>query len=298
MRIPFLSQKVDPRIERIAEARGVPTAALVDAINQSGLGVEEFLKFYVSETVSSTQTDGRTNKVRGPNMTPVAELANRITKAGAAERMSVGTVGNIPVTIAIGYLERTPADALVAPQWPGDAGSYGGGVGRAIISAGGRAAYEDYAHHCQGTETAHRDVHVSPSGVSLWPHVINAVTVGSQRSEEFEVIADATYNVLKAAAEKGIRTVAFPALGTGVIGNLTPEQSAKAITNGIDRASREGLDVEVAIVLWAGSRGAAEQGFKAFSDTVTAGVFGSQSEVGGKQFDLASWIRDNTGRVV
>ncbi|MBK6686045.1 MAG: macro domain-containing protein [Deltaproteobacteria bacterium] len=298
MRISLFGPKIDQRVEQIAQARGINKAELQKAIDASGLGVEEFLKFYANETVSSVRSDGNTNKVRGPNMTPVAELAGKIKKSGAAQKMSIGTVGNIPVTTIIGHLERTPADALVAPQWQGDAGSYGGGVGRALIGAGGKRAYEDYAAHCAKTETKYGDTHLSPSGVDLWPHVINAVTVGAGQAEEFKVIEDTTYAILKAAADAGLRSVAFPALGTGVIGRLTSEQSAKAITNGIARASKDGLQVEVAVVLWAGHPASAEQGFADFTKTITAGVFGGASEVGRKGFDLAAWVKDNTARVV
>jgi O-acetyl-ADP-ribose deacetylase (regulator of RNase III) len=219
-------------------------------------------------------------------MQPVAELPNKIRQLGtsAAQFMSVGTVGNIPVVVTVGTLEKTPVDAVVAPQWPGNAGSYGGGVGAALIGAGGQKAYEDYAAHCKKTTTKFGDTHVSRSGVALWPKVINAVTVGSGKDHEFKVIEDATYNILKTAVANRIRTVGFAALGTGAIGDLTPLQSARAMTNGIARASREGLDVEVAIVVWTGERDALGA-FKAFSGTVTAGISGFEPEVGRKNFD-------------
>ena len=53
--------------------------------------------------------------------------------------------------------------------------------------------------------------------------LIHVVSVASSREREFNVVNQATYNAMVAASMAGIGSIAFPVLGTGIIGDLTDD---------------------------------------------------------------------------
>jgi len=69
----------DPRIQAIAKKQDVRVEDLAAAIEHSGLNVEEFLRFYVSESVSSAKSNGASDNVRHGKTAKVSALANAIT---------------------------------------------------------------------------------------------------------------------------------------------------------------------------------------------------------------------------
>jgi len=196
-----------------------------------------------------------------------------------------GKIGDVSVKVASGDMTSIKADAFLVPEFQRGA-SYGG-VGAAVERNGAGAGLDafDEIVRTQG-EQPYGAVHITESGGGNSSKLIHAVTVGSGPENEFQVIQDAVYNSLKAAEEQGLSSVAMPALGTGIIGSMTNEQSAQAMMAAIKRFSDEGGKMDVSLVLYGSPKG-----YNAFADTMKSGNYTSvASQVGAKQFDTAGFL--------
>ncbi len=80
--------------------------------------------------------------------------------------------------------------------------------------------------------------------------VIHAATMGMDFKTSPKIVANATMNSLKKAVELKLKTIALPALGTG-LGGFPIEECAKIMLFGIKKflAENKGLD-EVSVVLF------------------------------------------------
>jgi hypothetical protein len=77
-----------------------------------------------------------------------------------------------------------------------------------------------------------------------------------------------------------------PALGTGIIGQLTDEQSAKAMMSAIDRFAKEAGKMDVSLVIYGNI-----QAFSAFKDVLVNQKYETaQRETGERQFDPNRWV--------
>ncbi len=91
----------------------------------------------------------------------------------------------------------------------------GGGVAGAIKRAGGKSI-EDEAMH-QGPKPVGEAV-ITGGGNLKAKHVIHAAVMGQDLNTDSSKIFAATMSSLRLADLKGIKSIAFPALGTGVGG--------------------------------------------------------------------------------
>lgn len=91
----------------------------------------------------------------------------------------------------------------------------GGGVAGAIKRAGGQEIEDEAVR--KGPVTV-GDAVVTGAGRLKARHVIHAVTMGQDLQTSAETIRQATRSALRRAAELGLRSIALPALGTGVGG--------------------------------------------------------------------------------
>lgn len=91
----------------------------------------------------------------------------------------------------------------------------GGGVAGAIKRAGGQEI-EDEAVRKGPTKVG--DAIVTGAGRLKARYVIHAVTMAQDLQTSAEIIRQATKSALRRAAELGLRSIALPALGTGVGG--------------------------------------------------------------------------------
>ncbi|MBI4504318.1 MAG: macro domain-containing protein [Chloroflexi bacterium] len=91
----------------------------------------------------------------------------------------------------------------------------GGGVAGAIKRAGGQEI-EDEAVRKGPVKVG--DAVATGAGRLKARHVIHAVTMGQDLQTSAETIRQATRSALRRAAELGLRSIALPALGTGVGG--------------------------------------------------------------------------------
>ncbi|MFD3540578.1 O-acetyl-ADP-ribose deacetylase [Streptomyces sp. NPDC058662] len=155
----------------------------------------------------------------------------------------------VRITLVLGDITAEKADAIVNAANSSLLG--GGGVDGAIHRRGGPeilAACEDLrrSHYGKGLPTG-RAV-ATPAGRLPAGHVIHTVgPVWSREEDRSELLASCYRESLRVADELGARTVAFPAVSTGVYG--WPMDDGARIAVETVRAARTGVD-EVRFVLF------------------------------------------------
>jgi O-acetyl-ADP-ribose deacetylase len=196
------------------------------------------------------------------------------------------SIGDISVRIILGDITSIEVDAYVVPHFQ-SAASYGG-VGGAVARAGGKTGIDEFDLYVgkQGT-LDFGTVHITESGGGNSNYLINVVSVGSGFENEFRVVAETVYNALVEAQKTGIKSIAAPALGTGIIGALTSEQSAKAMLMGVDRFVNEGGKMDNFSIVIYGDRNA----YSSFSEVLKRKTYLlSKEEAGKKGFDPDKWV--------
>ncbi len=151
-------------------------------------------------------------------------------------------IENIDIVVKEGDIAGEQADLIVVPEFNGCAS--GGGVGYAIIKAGMQAGLDIYNKAAQEKPFNCGDVMITKSGkpgVAL-AHV---ATVSAGVQEQPVAVVKAVFNTLKSANAKKLQHIAIPELGTGIIGNLTQEQSAQLIFNAVYEFAKANPDSNV-----------------------------------------------------
>lgn len=195
-------------------------------------------------------------------------------------------IGESVAKVVLGDMTQISCDAYFVPEF--NSGASYNGVGAAICRGGaekGMIAYDDaVAEHGGGLEFG--TVVLTPSYGGHSSHLLHGVTVGSGRDREFGVVQETVYSALKLAEQAGLTHVAAPALGTGVIGKLTAEQSAQAMFSALDQFASEGGKIRLDVVIY-GDRDA----FHAFRECLRNGDFRIVSDgvTGRKKLDLKAW---------
>ena len=198
-------------------------------------------------------------------------------------------LGGINVKIVEDDVTCELADCIVVPEF-NNCASYGG-VGGACVRRGLRKGMEVYDKRAQQKPFAFGDAFLTESGRDnlFLGHV---VTVGAPAEEQFEAVFKSVYNIIGDCNQRPyatIRRIAIPELGTGIIGNLTQEQSARAIIGAVDAFSRVcGATIvdEVVLCVYKASTASAE---KVLAD----GSFRDcKFEVGQKIFDPVAWLHE------
>ncbi len=200
------------------------------------------------------------------------------------------SIGNCPVSISIGNMVREKAGAYLIPQF--DSEVVFGGVAGAVARAGAMRGMEEFADYMDkngplpfGTIWPTR----AGGGNSDW--LINAISVKSGDDTAFDVIRDVTYKAMKLCGDEGVGKIIFPALGTGILRELTDEQSAKAMLSGIDKyASEGGNPVAASFVFLDGS--GAQSLFDAYKTVIETKAYASAgTEVAAGKIDFNRWAR-------
>lgn len=119
----------------------------------------------------------------------------------------------------------------------------GSGVAGAIKSRGGREIEDEAVG--KGPVAVGEAV-ITGAGRLPARWVIHAAVMGQDLRTDFDKIKLATANALARAAELGVASVAFPALGTGV-GGFPLREAARAMKEAMDLAD---IDLEVKLVLF------------------------------------------------
>jgi O-acetyl-ADP-ribose deacetylase (regulator of RNase III) len=158
------------------------------------------------------------------------------------------------ITLQRGDITQVETDAIVNAA--NNALWMGAGVAGAIKRAGGQDIEDEAVR--QGPIPVGEAV-VTGAGALEARHVIHAAVMGTDLATDGAKIEMATRNSLRRAEELGIKSVAFPALGTGVGG--FPYAEAARIMIGATKqhlAAGSGLE-EVLFVLYG------DEAFEAFS---------------------------------
>jgi len=119
----------------------------------------------------------------------------------------------VKIEARYGAIAQVKADALVNAAnnhfWMGS------GVAGALKRAGG---WEIEVEAMNQGPVAVGEAVVTGAGKLPAKYVIHAAVMGQDLQTDAEKITQATRNALRRAADRGVKTIAFPALGTGVGG--------------------------------------------------------------------------------
>jgi O-acetyl-ADP-ribose deacetylase (regulator of RNase III) len=132
------------------------------------------------------------------------------------------------ITLLKGDLTLVSADAIVNAA--NNALWMGGGVAGALKRAGGKEIEEEAVK--QGPIPVGEAV-VTGAGALKARYVIHAAVMASDLVTDEDKIRSATLNSLLRAEELGLKSIAFPALGTGV-GGFPYSRAAKAMTDAVN----------------------------------------------------------------
>jgi O-acetyl-ADP-ribose deacetylase (regulator of RNase III) len=126
----------------------------------------------------------------------------------------------------------------------------GGGVAGAIRTKGGPSIQEECGRI--GGTTVGQAV-VTGAGNLKARYVIHAVGPRMGEGNEDEKLCQATLNSLKRATEKGLRSIAFPAVSTGIFGFPKERCAQIMLATARDFLEREPTSLEkVLFCLWSG----------------------------------------------
>jgi O-acetyl-ADP-ribose deacetylase (regulator of RNase III) len=147
-------------------------------------------------------------------------------------------VGDANVLVGVGDLTRQPVDAVVNAA--NERLSHGGGVAAAIVRTGGRVIQEESdAWVRQHGPVGRGGAAVTTGGMLQAPHVIHVVGPRYAAGQDNPgILRDAVTAALDAAASIGARSVAFPAISTGIFGYPGAEAAtviAAAVVSWLDR---------------------------------------------------------------
>lgn len=199
-------------------------------------------------------------------------------------------INNIGIVVKNGNVATENAECIVVPEFNSCA-SYGG-VGYAIEVAGMGAGLETYDKVASDKPFNYGDVLITESGK---PDIklAHVATVGAKADEQFFVVVRAMFQVLVSANSLGLRTIAVPEIGTGIIGTLTPEQSAKAIFGAIAQFTMRYPETrieKVTLVIYRGSTAPAEKILFEQSYIEKDGCIKDMR--GEKEFNIAEWLKE------
>lgn len=201
-------------------------------------------------------------------------------------------IGSVTVNVELGNMTAKKADAYIVPQFNSSASW--GGVGGAVARAGASGGLQDYQDYLDKSGTQpFGQVVVTPAHGGNAKTLLHVVSVASEKENEFETVRTSIYNTLKTAEKEGIKTIGAPLLGTGIIGELTNEQSAKAMLSAIKSYAEEGgKPLEISFIIF--DRNAdAQQAFTAFRSVIETGAYKNvENEVGGREIDLVRWFNE------
>ncbi len=174
-------------------------------------------------------------------------------------------IDGVTLLLVMGDITEEETDAIVNAANARLAG--GGGVDGAIHRAGGPRIMEE----CREIGGCPTGSAVATSGGNLKAayviHTVGPVYRGGNRNEE-ELLASAYKCSLEKAAEKGVKSIAFPSISTGVYGYPIRSAAAVALKTVIEFVeARKGIDL-VRFVLFS------ESDLTVYKETL-AGMVGS-----------------------
>jgi O-acetyl-ADP-ribose deacetylase (regulator of RNase III) len=158
----------------------------------------------------------------------------------------------ITVTVVEGDITARAVDAIVNAA--NNAFWMGSGVAGAIKSKGGQQIEREAV--AQGPVAPGESV-VTCAGALPARHVIHAAVMGQDLQTDADLIARATSSALARAAERGLGSIAFPALGTGV-GGFPLRECARVMAEAVRAHAQTSTSVRLVEFVLFGQRAFAE----------------------------------------
>jgi len=205
-------------------------------------------------------------------------------------------IGSVGVQLGLGDMTEAKTDAFIVPQF--QRGPSEGGVGGAICRAGGQLGvideYEGIVRKAGGTVEFGK-AFVTPSHGGNSEKLIHVVSVGSGVEREYTVVNQAIYNALTAAKEANIKSIVAPVLGTGIIGALTDEQSAKAMFSAVRKFDRDnpGSGIQTTFVAYGNPNNTNHPTFQTLRKVLAEEAFvGATPVVGQREFNPERFVNE------
>lgn len=191
-------------------------------------------------------------------------------------------IKKIIVNLTSVNLAAIDADAIVVPEFQHCA--LHSGIGRTIARTYPKGM-QKYDYYAKAAGSSLGSVMVTETGSPTCKHLLHAVILGCCREDLFACVKTAVEKALVLADENGALCVAIPALGTGIAGYLSVEQSAKAVFAAI--AEFAPLAKNVRRIDFAVSVGSV----KVVEDILQQEHYlNCEPEIGAKSFNLGEWI--------
>lgn len=142
----------------------------------------------------------------------------------------------------VGDLTKVQADVLVNAA--NGLGPMGGGVAAALRRAGGQEIEEEAIAVCRREDPQPGDVYVTGAGKLAARYIFHAVTMKRPAEpSSVEIVEKCLHNLLQKAREYGVKSLALPALATGVGG-----VSRQAVADVFARVLAPVEDLEITVV--------------------------------------------------
>ena len=159
-------------------------------------------------------------------------------------------IGNVSCSVNEGDLTERNADTVLVPEPQTHTGV--GGVHEAVRSAGAGSACEslDLFHEININDTWLGACLTFPSGGGATPNVSFVASVpmlAKGKQVNFAAVVLSVESVLEDMAKKGLQSVNVPLMGTGQMGWLNAEQSARAMLIGVERFASKRPDAKLAV---------------------------------------------------
>lgn len=193
-------------------------------------------------------------------------------------------INRIQAEVINGNIAAMAVDAVIVPQFNSCA-SYGG-VGGAMARSGARNGLDEYDAHAQKHPLVFGEAFMTASGGGCSKYLLHVATVGCDDDKAFAATGCAVYKALQLADNVGLKTIAVPAIGNGIIGCLTTEQSAKAVFAAVAQFAEQATSVEKVSMVIYGSPAEAQAAREVLDKEAYLNV---ADEVGQKKFDFAEW---------
>lgn len=178
------------------------------------------------------------------------------------EASSDALLSTVEITLSLGEILEAQEDAVVCPA--NSRLIMGGGLARSLVRRGGREIEEEAIR--RGPAALGSCV-VTGAGSLAFRHVLHAVITTMNFRSDADKVRSATADALKCVDELGLRSVAFPPLGTELAG-ITPALSADVMLHAFRRyAMARGDDagpMRLRVVL------SDEQSYQVFVSALTA----------------------------
>lgn len=194
-------------------------------------------------------------------------------------------IKNIQAQVVCDNIAAMNVDAVMVPQFINGASFGGGCVGGTLARSGAYAGMKEYAAYAEKNKLSYGDAYMTATGGGSAKYLLHLATVGCEADSSFACTITAVCKALFLTDEIGLKTVAIPAVGSGIIGTLTLEQFAKAIFKAVTHFAERAKSVQTVTMVVYGTSAAPAQEVLESESYLTA-----DDQPGQKEFNMAEWL--------